>query len=69
MMGTKLTDERDSLELLDALRGHLVAYPGDQQTREGIRRLAREIDAAAQARPIELKTWDDAGPLPPAGGW
>ena len=60
-----MTDERDALELLDALRGHLVAYPGDQRAREGIRRLARETDSAAQARPIKLQTWDKPGPPPP----
>ena len=60
-----MTDERDALELLDALRGHLVAYLGDQQAREGIRRLARETDSAAQARPIKLQTWDKADPPDP----
>ena len=60
-----MTNERDALELLDALRGHLVAYPGDQQAREGIRRLARETDSAAQARPIKLQTWDKAAPPDP----
>ncbi len=60
-----MTDERDVLELLDALRGHLVAYPGDQQAREGIRRLARETDSAAQRRPVTLETWDKPGPPPP----
>ena len=60
-----MTDERDVLELLDALRGHLVAYPGDQQAREDIRRLARETDSAAQSRPVTLETWDKPGPPPP----
>ena len=60
-----MTDERDALELLDALRGHLVAYPGDQQGREGIRRLARATDSAAQSRPVTLETWDKPGPPPP----
>ena len=60
-----MTDERDALELLDALRGHLVAYPGDQKAREGIRRLARETDSAAQSRPVTLETWDKPGPPPP----
>ena len=60
-----MTDERDTLELLDALRGHLIAYPGDQQAREGIRRLARETDSAAQSRPVTLETWDKPGPPPP----
>ena len=64
-----MTDERDALELLDALRGHLVAYPGDQQAREDIRQLAWAIDGTAQARPIKLQTWDKPGPPPPAGGW
>ena len=60
-----MTDERDALELLDALRSCLAAYPNDQQAREGIRRLAREIDGAVQRRPIGLETWDNAGPPPP----
>ena len=65
MMEALLTDERDALELLDALRSCLAAYPNDQQAREGIRRLAREIDGAVQRRPIGLETWDNAGPPPP----
>ena len=57
-----MTDERDALELLGALRGCLAAYPNDQLAREELRSLVREMDGAALDRPIELKTWNTTEP-------
>ena len=60
-----ITDERDSVELVDALRDYLAAHPNDQRVREDIRQLARETDGTTQARPIKLQTWDASAPLVP----
>ena len=68
-----ITDERDSVELVDDLRNHLAACPNDQRAREEILRLAGEIDRPPQARPVTLETWDGAVPLAPSrwlvDGW
>ena len=65
-MGSANTpDERDALELVGGLRSCLAAYPNDQQAREELRSLVREMDGAALDRPIELKTWNTTEPPSP----
>ena len=53
-----MTTERDALELLAELRGHIEAYPKDARGRDEILRLARELEGAPEPRPIALSTWD-----------
>ena len=52
-----MTPERDALELLADLRGHIEAYPNDSRARDELRRLVQELDGAPESRPIALSTW------------